>query len=344
MPQTAMRGNNGLKTVATNALIVLVAAVLGLGIGEAFVRFKNADMRNYDIEMWRYAKELKFRSDDPELGHEHRTNAQAVLQSVLIRTNDKGLRGGALQPAPEGGRRILVLGSSITLGWGVPEEQTFTALLQDKLNAAGEKVQVLNAGIGNYNAARYSHLFFTRLSDLRPTDIVVHYFLRDAEALDAAGGNWLLRNSELVMTLWIAWTHLQSRYGTETLVGHYQDVYREDAPGYQKMKQSLAAIADYATRNNIRIYLAIIPDIHTLRDYPLAFAHRQVGELAESLGYHTLDLLPYFSGMDSKEIWAMPGDPHPNALGHRIMADAAFPLLRLGPSRPLTQIPDQRGR
>jgi lysophospholipase L1-like esterase len=26
-------------------------------------------------------------------------------------------------------------------------------------------------------------------------------------------------------------------------------------------------------------------------------------------------------------VWAMPGDPHPNALGHELMAKALLPLL-----------------
>jgi len=40
------------------------ALVDALGVGEAALRFKNADMRNYDIEMWRYALELKKRADE----------------------------------------------------------------------------------------------------------------------------------------------------------------------------------------------------------------------------------------------------------------------------------------
>ena len=36
---------------------------------------------NYDIEMWRYSKELKVISDNPVLGHEHRRSASAVGSS-----------------------------------------------------------------------------------------------------------------------------------------------------------------------------------------------------------------------------------------------------------------------
>lgn len=320
------RPRGGLVSTA----MVTLAIVLGLGGGEALVRLKNADMRNYDIEMWRYANELKVASADPALGHEHRHDASAVLQSVSIRTNEWGLRGGPVTQQPPGGRRILALGASITLGWGVPEEQTFTALLQKDLAAAGENVQVLNAGIGNYNASRYSRLFLTRLAELAPTDILVHYFLRDAEHLEAGGGSWLLRHSQLAMTLWIAAGRLEARLSGQSLARHYQDVYQPDSQGYREMERALAELAAHARKNGIRLYLAIVPDVHDLNNYQLGFAHRQVAATAERLGYRTLDLLPHFGRLQPKDVWAMPGDPHPNALGHEIMAKALFPILRLG--------------
>ena len=38
------------------------------------------------------------------------------------------------------------------------------------------------------------------------------------------------------------------------------------------------------------------------------------------------DLLHSVS-IDEKDIWAMPGDSHPNALGHRIMKEQIYPSL-----------------
>ena len=61
-------------------------------------------MRNYDIEMWRYALELKKRADDPVLGHEHVASRSATLQSVEIRLNERGLRGPALTALARGTR------------------------------------------------------------------------------------------------------------------------------------------------------------------------------------------------------------------------------------------------
>ena len=74
-----------------------------------------------------------------------------------------------------------MLGSSITLGWGVTEDESISGRLQTMFDKDGKNVVVLNAGIGNYNSVRYVERFLTRLTELKPTDIVVHAFVRDGE-------------------------------------------------------------------------------------------------------------------------------------------------------------------
>jgi lysophospholipase L1-like esterase len=314
------------KNVVYSVILLVVSTAVAVGLAEGILRIKNGSMKNYDIEMWRYAKELKVPSSDPLLGHNHVRNVSAVLQSVPIRINEWGLRGGAVaKVAPK--RRILFLGGSITLGWGVPENQTVTARVEQTLRAGGEDVEVLNGGVGNYNAERFVHRFFSELTGLNPTDIVVHYFLRDAEKLDPGGGNFVLRYSELAVTLWIAATRLLGMNGERSLVEHYQNVYRDDQPGFIAMKDNLQQLAQYAKAHNIRLYFAMTPDVHNLKDYPFGFIHEKMRMIAESDGYRYIDLLPAFGKLSPEEVWAMPGDPHPNALGHDLMAKAIAPLL-----------------
>lgn len=315
------------KGALISAAILVASTIVGLLAVEVVLRLQNSSMQNYNIEMWRYAKELKRPSLLPELGHEHVRDRAAVLQSTEIRLNEWGLRGGPIAPLLPDGRRILVLGGSITLGWGVPEAETVTARLEQMFGAEGRAVQVLNAGVGNYNALRYVERFFRELEPLKPTDIVVTFFLRDAEQLDPGGGNFLLRHSQLAVTVWAALQNLMAPHGENVLIDHYKAVYADDQPGYVAMQRELAKLAAYAKQHNVRIYLAMIPDVHNLTNYPFHDIHERMRQIAGALGYAYVDLLPGFGPLEPKEIWAMPGDPHPNALGHRIMAEQLFPLL-----------------
>ncbi len=277
--------------------------------------------------MWRYAKELKVRSHDPVIDFDHVRNASAVLEQVAIRTNAWGLRGAEIPPPDPKVRRILFLGGSITLGWGVKEEDTVTQQLQKMFTAQGERVEVLNGGVGNYNAERYVERFFVDLKGLKPTDIVVQYFLRDAEHLDRGRGGALLRHSELAASLWMAGQRLTSRSGETALEDHYRAVYREDSPGYRAMLASMKRLSDYARASHIRLYLAMTPDVHDLQRYRFGYIHERMARLAQADGYRFIDLLPAFGALSPSQVWAMPGDPHPNALGHQLMARALFPEL-----------------
>lgn len=317
----------GLKALFS-LVLMLGTMTLALGAGELILRAKNSSMKTYDIEMWRYAKELKVRSDDPHLDFDHVKSKSAVLQNVSIRLNEWGLRGEpVLVPAP-GNRRVLVLGGSIALGWGVAEEDTVEARLEKGLRAAGQRnAQVFNGGVGNYNADRYVTRFFKQLSGLNPTEIVVLYFLRDAEDLPPGNGNVGLRHSELAVTLWVAYHRLFDKAGEQTLVDHYRAAYQPDAPGFVLMQARLKELADYAKTRGIRIYFAMAPDVHNLTDYKFTFAHDAMRRIAEADGYTYIDLLPAMQGHPAESLFAMPGDPHPNALGHQLMAGAILPVI-----------------
>lgn len=315
------------RDLLSSVVLILGSVAVCLAGAEVALRVKNASMTNYDIEMWRYARELKRQSSDPAIDFDHVKSRSALLQSTEIRLNEWGLRGPPVEPMPPGGRCILFLGGSITLGWGVREDETVEARLQRMLRERGEQVQVLNGGVGNYNTERYVSRFFKELTGLNPTDIVVQYFLRDAEDLPPGGGNFLLRHSELAVTLWIAYHRLLDQSGERSLEDHYRRVYAPNQRGFVVMQEKLKELADYAKAHNIRIYLAMTPDVHNLVDYKLGYIHDLMGKIALGDGYTYIDMLPAMRGRPPQELFAMPGDPHPNALGHKLMAGAIFSVV-----------------
>src|SRR5262249_14587691 len=133
------------KELVFSTVTIVIATVVALGMAEVILRVKNSAMDNYDIEMWKYGRALKVRSANPILSSEHIPNAAALLESVELRTNSWGLRGGPVRSSDPPARRILTLGASITMGWGVDEKNVFTTRLQDMFAARGEDVEILNA-------------------------------------------------------------------------------------------------------------------------------------------------------------------------------------------------------
>ncbi|MDJ0950307.1 MAG: SGNH/GDSL hydrolase family protein [Alphaproteobacteria bacterium] len=326
-----------MRISASSAILFLTTVAVFLLTAEGLIRVRNWSQTNYHVEMWRYARLLKQPSENPILGHVHVRPSEAFLQKVKIRINSKGLRGGPVAPIRPGQRRILLLGSSIALGWGVDEQDTVAAQLETRLRADSEDVVVFNGGIGNYNAVRYVERYLTMLSDLEPTDIVLLYFINDAEQLESRAGNFLLRNSQLAVTLWIARNRIRGPSGKGDLIEHYRQIYAPDATGHTAMLSAMNRLSVAAAASGTRVYLAVVPDVHDLANYPFGFVHQRMAQVASQFGFTFVDLLPALDGLGPEDIWALPTDPHPNGLGHRRMAQALYPVLRersRSPQRP----------
>jgi hypothetical protein len=90
----------------------------------------------------------------------HPANISETFQGVEIRTNSWGLRGAEFSRNKAAGKkRVLILGDSVVLGWGVPESQIFPTLLQDRLDQESIRAEVLSAGVSSWNTRnQYEYL------------------------------------------------------------------------------------------------------------------------------------------------------------------------------------------
>ncbi len=317
--------SNKLISVVADILVFMVTVVVGLGLSEAALRIKNSDQHNYNIEMWRYSKLLKVPSADPEIGHEHRTNVAATLQGVQIRLNSLGMRGSEADMDDHRLKRILLLGSSNTLGWGVKEEEIMSGILSRDLVG---RAQVFNAGIGNYNAHRYVRMFEKKWLTLEPDVVVVQYFIRDAEKLSVGGGNWFLRNSQLAVTLFQLFQNVtQASDGPSRLVKHYQEVYAPNSEGFKEMNEAFKTLNQLSLERHFKVILTVVPDIHAIEPYPFSFVHEHMRQLAAQYNWAFFDFRESLSRVPSPELYVMKGDPHVNGKGQKIMANALLPLL-----------------
>ena len=71
---------------------------------------------------------------------------------VVVKSNSLGFRGDEVPAAKGSAYRIVAIGDSFTMGWGLDHQDTWTALLQKRLRAGGDDVLVLNLGQGGADA------------------------------------------------------------------------------------------------------------------------------------------------------------------------------------------------
>jgi len=304
-----------------DTFISIFILLLGLFGIEIALRLINSDMSNYNIEMWKYAKELK--TQDPILGHIHKKNKVATLQSVEIELNSLGMRSS--EPMTEM-KKILFLGSSISLGWGIENEDSYAEIVNKRLKTEGLNYQVLNASVGNYNTYRYIENFLQNQLATDPEIIVINYFLNDAEILPMGSGNLLLRNSELAASLTIAIKKMIAN-NNENLINHYNTLYKSQNPGFKLMEASLAKLAKYAKTKDIKVYLVLIPDVHYLENYPFLSIHERMKQVSMNKNFKFIDTYETLKGLNFNELQIIPGDSHPNEYGHKLIGDKLSTIL-----------------
>jgi lysophospholipase L1-like esterase len=82
-------------------------------------------------------------------------------------------------PKPKDVLRILVLGDSVAFGPGVPENETFSNLLESRLKEQGHRVDVINTGVPGYTTYSELQYYLTAGRHLEPDIVLLAFCMND---------------------------------------------------------------------------------------------------------------------------------------------------------------------
>jgi len=321
------------KQKIMNLVLTIIGILIFFILAEIGVRIYTGISKNFDIEMLRYAKKLKKRSDIPGLSHEHIPGAEARIMREVIKINRSGFRSIEL-PAAKGEKeyRILVLGSSITIGWGVPFESVFTTLLEKRLNAenTGKTFTVINSSIANYNAVLQAIYFKEKLYKLEPDTVILHYFINDAEILSSQGAGFFIKNSHLIALVYnrIKQAIAAKKNNYATIGEYYRDLYKPSSQGWLDARKAILDISRFCLRSHMNFMVLLQPDLHDLSNGSLQEkCHEKIKDFLKKHDITFLDLMPAFRaefGDTARKIWVNHDDSHPNSSGHKLMFENLY--------------------
>jgi lysophospholipase L1-like esterase len=321
------------RRVAEIAFLVVVPLAIFLLITEGVLRLYLTRNIFYDVEMSRYALTLKVDSPNPLIGHHHRPNALARLMGVDVRTNGDGFRDDELPVARTGKRRVVFLGDSLTLGWGVEKRDTFEHRLERALSET-HPTEVINLGVGNYNTTQEVHLFLDKGLRYDPDQVVLFYFINDAEEVPQRSRFPGLGRTRVVTFFWSRIKALISQLSDAPGYREfYADLYREGSPGWARSREALALLRDVTRERDIDLRMVLLPELHELDPYAFEREYALVAEFASGLGIPVLDLAPAFRGEDPQSLWVSRDDAHPNARAHALIADYTRDFISQNGSR-----------
>jgi hypothetical protein len=207
-----------------------------------------------------------------------RKNKSEILQGVEIKTNNLGQRDIYIdnEVLKNYERSFLILGSSITLGWGVENLNTLTNQL-NKISSDNKNEWIfINGGIGNYNTQRYVNNYLENWSNLNITDLAIIFFVNDTEILMNKDTNFLIKHSHFAVIIWKLLNSYKSKFQEKNIESYYKRLYEDDYEGYILAKENLIKLKKYCDLKKINFHLINMPDIHQLNPYKLGFINEKI--------------------------------------------------------------------
>ena len=284
-------------------------------------------------------------SSNPKVIYELVPNQRVRFCDQRVTVNALGFRGPPVESVkPPGTKRIVGLGDSLMFGWGVGDAEYYLALIAERLarQAPGRTVEVINSAVPGYNTVMEVETLKEKLLQFAPDVVIIEYVDNDLdlpnfldEPLSPAGLDHLFLHdfvaARLAGRVWDP---------THRLAGAPRDPFRD-----RRLEGNPDRVpARYRALVGIEAYRTAMSELKALsvtqRFAVVVFSRApfpdDVAAVCNALGLPMVSAWPaierYLSehggGRYEESVLALSTkDPHPSALGHRLMADVLFDYL-----------------
>jgi lysophospholipase L1-like esterase len=295
-------------------------------------------------------------------------HASFRMRGHEIRTNSLGMRD-VEPPAPgdPGGRRLLFLGDSVTFGQGVAYEDSFPVRLRKAL--AGTRTRVNVAAVPGWNSESELAFLEAQAERLAPDHVVLLYVVNDREPIAelrreraaASGLRERLYRTAVLRSRLVEWaafvyrsrfphidnTGLQAVVQVKEEVASYGEPFAPADPGWLRSRRAIEQMREVLAARDAGLTLCF----HRHVSDPIGeAAFTRLRELAAETGIPVVDTLAWYAGHTPKELRLAAFDPHPNELGHRLLAEGMqralerLQVVPAGKAEPREAAPSQDGR
>jgi hypothetical protein len=226
--------------------------------------------------------------------------------------------------------------------------ETAAKILERNLNTQHlrgyDHVEVLNAGVGNYDTVQEVTYYETRGRAFHPDRVVLVYFINDPEPVPVERKGFLVESSYLIAFSVNRFDGVLRRIGTRPDWNkYYSSLYDDNRPGFQACKAALVDLASTTQRENTKLLVAILPELHQINNsYPFTAAHQKVKDVLAAEHAPVLDLIDGLRNHGPEStLWVTPLDDHPNGKANTLVAAQIQDWILRGFDQPTTQAQKQ---
>lgn len=280
--------------------------------------------------------------DDEVLDWRYMPNSEYRVGRISYTYNSAGFRdvNHAVNKLRET-LRIVVVGDSVTEGYGVQWKAVFSKVIQSEL---GSGYEVINIGMGGLNTPQEVHLLEQEGLAYEPDLVVLNFVLNDCDFYssyqaakrynlkkDSRIGllnlpvnprvKQVLKSSALIYFVKERLENTKGRIFGEDKVDHFTRIWSK-IENRLKVTSGFDKLKLLQDENNFDVLVIIWPLLTDYSSYRFKYIHEWVKKEAEKRAFSTIDLRPSFSKISYRDLQVTAEDNiHPNALGHKLAAD-----------------------
>jgi len=254
-------------------------------------------------------------------------SVEVRTQGVTFHTNRWGMRDQDYEATPPPNtKRMVVMGASLPMGAGVEDVDVFEAQLERRLNQlrsddGSPRWEILNFAVAAYTLLEQPSVLENRALKFRPN--VLLYVAHSDEKrrlvrhlIEAANRGVAIPFDKLHEVL------RRAKIGRQD--GGSSGVRRVMAYGDELVDWCNRRLVETCRAHDIVPFWVHIPLPIEVDTSELSLLKR----MAAQAGFVTFDLGDVYTGYDQEKLRVSSWDIHPNALGHRLIAERLYTVLR----------------
>ena len=325
-----------------------IALSLGLAVGGISTEFLTGKFIDYESNC--------VRVEDDRL-YALKANRSSTYQGYNIETNNLGMRDNrqlSFGKKP-GTKRVLVIGDSHVMAHGVEMKDSFTHLLEERLNKRrdGSNYEVWPAGVCGYNA-RQEAAVLEHFKACSPdivvvcsvdNDICLPLYLHSdsvyqSALLEIAGELWSKFNGSIHRKNWRGLINAPIDPETKLPLQEFDPALVDEKyasfVGPESMSSSYRMMVDSARKACARpIFFVDYCNLDPKReDKGISPLEKEMNIWAKEAGFEVIDIAPGITRtmnekkLDYKrDLCVSPNDPHANEMRHRMIAEQLYSYL-----------------
>ena len=272
--------------------------------------------------------------EDKILDYKLKPNFSGMYSGMQVKINSEGMRGDE-QNYNDEENKILIVGDSVSFGFGVELQDTYSYKIQEYINTFYKnKTAILNSSVPGYDISQYRKYLEINVEKIRPNLILLCITLNDINEFQGTGSEspvkftkgirfWLEKSQQV---LGISNSKISMRKAQELTVNQINFYEKENNEALDLFFSEIEKIRDISIRNNVPLNIIIHPYSYQFdKNEKEIYPQSEITKKSRELNIESVDLLPKMKKksleleIDFSEFY-LPNDfNHFSIIGHDIV-------------------------